>query len=171
MRKLTSVIVLTIFSLTTALAGTIRGKVIDAVTGEAMAGITIHLSPIHKSAITGLDGSYTFKNIPQGTYTLTAGGISYQENTQSITLTPDQLLTQNISLSRSQTTLQQATVTGVGRTSGATDAGARQLEKISDNVVNILSTHQLQLMPDVTVANVLRRVSGVTVDRDRKSVV
>ncbi len=165
MRKLTSFILLTIFSLTTAFAGTIRGKVVDALTGEAAPGITLQLRELHKSTVTGLDGSYTFKNIPQGTYTLTAAGISYQGNTQSITLTIDQQFIQDISLTRTQSTLRQATVTGVSRTSGATDAGARQLEKISDNVVNILSTHQLQLMPDVTVANVLRRVSGVTVDR------
>ena len=164
MQKLLGVLLLTIFSLTTALAGTIHGKVVDAITGEAMVGITVQLTTLHKSTVTGLDGSYTFKNIPQGTYTLTANGVSYQENTQSITLTADESLIRDLSLTRNQTTLQQATVV-IGRTSGATDAGARQLEKVSDNVVNILSTHQLQLMPDFTVANVLRRVSGVTVDR------
>src|SRR5580700_1823448 len=130
MRKLTSVILLTIFSLTTTLAATIRGKVVDAVTGEAMVGITVQLATLHKSTVTGLDGSYTFKNIPQGTYTLTAAGVSYQENTQSITLAADQSLIRDISLTRNQTTLQQATVV-IGRTSGATDAGARQLEKVS----------------------------------------
>ncbi len=165
MQKLLGVITLTIFTFTTVLAGTIRGKIVDATTGEAMVGITIQLREIHRTTFTGLDGSYTFKNIPQGSYTLTAVGISYQATEQSVALTSnEQTLIQDISLTRNQTNLQQATVVA-GRTSGATDAGARQLEKISDNVVNILSTHQLQLMPDVTVANVLRRVSGVTVDR------
>lgn len=164
MQRLLILTVLTVFSLVQVFAGPIRGKVTDAATGEVLVGITIRIKELNKSVVTGLDGSYLFKNIPQGKYTLTAGGVSYQVIEQPVEISGDQLFVQNISLSPNRAVLQEATIV-VGRTSGATDAGARQLEKVSDNVMNVLSTHQLQLTPDVTVANVLRRVSGVTVDR------
>ena len=38
-------------------------------------------------------------------------------------------------------------------------------EKIADPVLNVLSGKTLQLLPDITVANALQRVSGVTIER------
>ncbi len=146
-------------------SGTIRGKVTDAGTGEVLVGVTLQIKELHKSVMTGLDGSYTLKNIPQGKYTLTAGGVSYQAFDQSVEVTSDQVLTQDFVLQPAHKIMEAATVVMTTHASGATDAGARQLEKVSDNVENILSTHQLTLAPDLTVASVLRRVSGVTVDR------
>src|ERR1700761_5716663 len=164
MHRLLIVILLPLFSFYQSLAGSIKGKVTDASTGEVLVGISVEVKELHKSVLTGLDGSYSLRNIPDGKYTLTVHGVSYAAVSQSVEVAGDALQTQDIVLAPSHATLQEATVV-VSRASGATDAGARQLEKISDNVENVLSTHQLQLAPDVTVANVLRRVSGVTVDR------
>ena len=145
-------------------SGAIRGKVTDAGTGEALVGVTLQIKELHKSVMTGLDGSYLLKNIPQGKYTLTVNGVSYKSLDQSVEIAEAAVVTQDFALQPAHKTMEAATVV-MTRASGATDAGARQLEKVSDNVENILSTHQLQLTPDVTVASVLRRVSGVTVDR------
>ena len=163
MPRLTIIIPL-LFTFFHGFAGTIRGKVIDAGTGEALVGVTLQIKELHKSVMTGLDGAYSLKNIPQGKYTLTVNGVSYQPLDQSVEIAEAVVLTQDFALQPAHKTMEAATVV-MTRASGATDAGARQLEKVSDNVENILSTHQLQLMPDLTVASVLRRVSGVTVDR------
>jgi len=163
MPRLTIIIPL-LFTFFHGFAGTIRGKVIDAGTGEALVGVTLQIKELHKSVMTGLDGAYSLKNIPQGKYTLTVNGVSYQPLDQSVEIAEAVVLTQDFALQPAHKTMEAATVV-MTRASGATDAGARQLEKGSDNVENILSTHQLQLMPDLTVASVLRRVSGVTVDR------
>ena len=158
------ILTLLLFTFLHGFSGGIRGKVTDAATGEALVGVTLQIKELHKSVMTGLDGAYSLKNIPQGKYTLTAYTVSYEAVDQSVEITADHDLTQDFALQPAHKTMEAATVV-ITRASGGTDAGARQLEKVSDNVENILSTHQLQLMPDLTVASVLRRVSGVTVDR------
>ncbi len=164
MQRLLIVFLLPLFSFLNGFAGGIHGKVSDARTGEALVGVTVEIKELHRTVMTGLDGSFTLKNVPQGSYQITVKGLSYEVSEQTASVSVDSVTELSISLKPNHTNLQEATVV-VGRTSGATDAGARRLEKISDNVMNVLSTHQLQLAPDLTVASVLRRVSGVTVDR------
>ena len=40
------------------------------------------------------------------------------------------------------------------------------MEKTAGNVLNVMSQQSIQLSPDVNVATVLQRVSGVTMERD-----
>ncbi|HVZ95780.1 MAG TPA: TonB-dependent receptor [Chitinophagaceae bacterium] len=162
MRKVVACLYLIMYS-SFAWAQNIKGRVIDAQTLEPVTGATVSISSVHKSALTGLDGSFEIKGIRSGTYTLSISSVSY--NPYSLHVNADNAATLPSSIMLTPSSGNLATVTIVGRNTGNTDASARQIEKVSDNVLNILSNHQLQLMPDVTVANVLRRVSGVTVDR------
>ena len=148
-------------------AGTIRGRVTDTGTGEALAGVTVQIHELNRATVSGLDGSYVLRGIPAGHHVVMASAVSYVGFTGTVEMGEGQQVVRlDISLLSSQKELQEVAVTAAAvHNSGASDAGARQLEKISDNIENILSTHQILLMPDLTVANVLRRVSGVTVDR------
>ena len=60
--------------------------------------------------------------------------------------------------------LEEAFVTA--GTDGKTDGGARRLEQRADMVQNIMSARAIELSPDITVANAVQRVSGVTIARD-----
>lgn len=164
MQKIVFFILLAAFSTTTLLAGIIHGRVTDAKTGEVLPGVAVQIKELNKTAVTGLDGAFSFRNIPGGTYTLSVGQKLYLGFSSSVTVNEALTASMDIALTPSVKSMQEVIVGGT-RSSGSTDAGARQLEKVSDNVLNVLSNHQLQLMPDVTVASVLRRVSGVTVDR------
>ena len=53
-----------------------------------------------------------------------------------------------------------------GSTDRGSDRSVRSIEKNGDMVQNMLSEKTIQLLPDVTVANALQRVSGVTIQRD-----
>jgi hypothetical protein len=65
MPRLTIIIPL-LFTFLHGFSGTIRGKVTDAGTGEVLVGVTLQIKELHKFVMTGLDGSYSLKNIPQG---------------------------------------------------------------------------------------------------------
>jgi hypothetical protein len=144
-------------------AETIKGRIIDSRTNEPVIGATVSIGKGYKDVLTGLDGSFKIKEVHVGKYTLTVKSISYNIYTQELIINGTDISPLFIVLNPTTKGLNEVIV--VGKNSGTTDAGARQLEKASDNVINVLSTHQLLLAPDVTVANVLRRVSGVTVDR------
>lgn len=57
-------------------------------------------------------------------------------------------------------------VTIIATNPGRTEAGARGIEKQAMNVVNVMSAKAIELSPDITVANVIQRMSGVTVERN-----
>jgi hypothetical protein len=151
-----------LFFLSEAVAGSIKGQVNDE-TGEPAIGVIVSMDNTSFFTVTGLDGSFILKSIPAGNYTLKISLVSYQVLKKQITVDDSTELKLKFSLMPVANTLHEAVIVGIN--SGATDEGARNLEKNSDNIVNILSGKTIQLMPDVTVANVLRRVSGVVVSR------
>ncbi|MCR8560272.1 TonB-dependent receptor [Mucilaginibacter sp. BJC16-A38] len=165
-RLLSLFVLLTCFCLA-SVAQTIKGKIFDSKTGEPLTGATIQLERDgNKQSASGrLDGSYSFQNLQNGTYKLTANFVGYQESKAvlvNITNTNPNAV-QNIYLQDLNTQLNEVAVTGQG--SKVSDRAARGLEKEATSVMNILSQNAIQLLPDVTVGNALQRISGVTIQR------
>src|SRR6266576_1747533 len=79
-----AVLVFLLFSFFNSFAGGIRGKILDNKTGEPLAGATVQIrnGNFQRTTSVNLDGSYTFRNIPQGSYTLTVKFIGYAQVTE-----------------------------------------------------------------------------------------
>jgi outer membrane cobalamin receptor len=167
MSKKRLTLVTSLFMLLSApLFAQLRGIVTDKVTGEPLTGAVISISNSKLRAISGLDGSFAIKGLSAGEYKLTVTMISFESATKQVKVAGNENAAQiSFALERAVKTLENVTVRGRATLSGNSDASARQIEKSSDNVLNVLSSRTIELAPDVTVANVLRRVSGVTVDR------
>jgi len=142
----------------------LKGKVSDATTGEPLAGAIVALQQGSKklTTIVNLDGSYHFKNLVAGTYQIKITSLGYQQSLEQSVLIAEKAIVLNIQLTNASTDLGSVSVRSTNRT---TDAGVRTLEKKADNVMNVLSERAIQLSPDITVANSLQRVSGVTIER------
>src|SRR6202030_2603185 len=61
------------------------------------------------------------------------------------------------------TALNEVTVTE--HASKETDRSARNTEQLANNTMNVVSANSIAISPDVIVANVLSRVSGISIDR------
>ena len=148
-------------------AAIIKGHAFDSRTSEPIVGGTVTIEGSNFKTITGLDGSFTFKNIPTGNYTIVIVSLSYQSLKQEVVIEKDNdEAVIEIRLISSFKSMNEVVVTkSKNKLSGTTDQSARSIEKNADNILNVLSAKTIQLAPDVTVANILRRVSGVTVDR------
>ena len=70
-------VLLCAFSMLFAQYGKISGRVVDASTGEPLAGANIILTDLSKGAASDLDGNYVILNVPPGTYTLKYTYIGY----------------------------------------------------------------------------------------------
>lgn len=70
---------------------------------------------------------------------------------------------QHFELEDKTLTLSEVSVERTGR---GTDAEARRMEKNAQNVLNVISAKQIQLSPDISVANVIQRVSGLSIERN-----
>ncbi len=61
------------------------------------------------------------------------------------------------------------TISGVdikAKQSQNSEASGRLTEKVSMNLRNIISSQEIEVSPDITVANVIQRVSGVSIERN-----
>ena len=138
----------------------IKGKIKDAQTGEEIIGAKISVKEDPTQAvISGLDGSFNLKIGKP--CTLVCSYIGYQPF--EITVDTDDEMVE-IPLVCKVFELNDVTVTASNP--GRTEAGARLIEKNALNVVNVLSARAIELSPDITVANVIQRMSGVTIERN-----
>lgn len=145
-------------------AAVLKGLVTDTKTGEPLAGAPVTLAGTAYVSVTGLDGSYEFKNVPGGNYKIITHYGAYEKWEKEITLTQDETKKLNISLKQGTTELKEVQVKTHFK--NGSDEQARNKEKNSDQLMNVMSARNIELLPDITVANVLQRVSGVTVQRD-----
>jgi len=167
-RKLLFFIICICSSLAT-FAGVIKGKVTDAKTGEPLVGATVEAENgrFKLKATVNLDGSFTLKNVPAGEYQVKVKFTGYKTPKDlRVIIKEDKEV---ISLGGFELQEEVLDLGEVSVKSGAgfkeTDNGVRRIEKNSDYVQNILSQKSIELSPDVTVANSLQRMSGVTIQR------
>ena len=147
-------------------AQTIKGSVTDAKTGETLIGATVHIEKgdLKLSTTVKLDGLYTFKNVPAGTYTLQVKFIGYKTTQEySVEVTAANIAVLNVVMSDNSMALSEVTVSE--HASKESDRSARGDEIRSNNTINAVSAQSIAISPDVLVSNVLSRVSGISVDR------
>lgn len=126
--------------------GSVTGRVIDRVTGEAMPGTNVFLIEINRGATTNVDGNYTIAPVPAGTYTIVASFVGYKQYRSQITVGAN-TLTVNVSLEPDFLGFDDVVVTALGierdRKSlgyGAQTVSGQELSLArTTNVVNALS--------------------------------
>jgi len=145
----------------------VKGKITDSRTGEPLIGATVTLVGITKTytSISVLDGSYHFKNILTGAYTEKVHLIGYDDYETTVELRADTTnsIVSNIQLEVHHRELSSVTVSS--RVNRESEEYALKTEKLADNVLNVVSAKAIELSPDITVGNVLQRVSGVSTVR------
>jgi TonB-dependent receptor len=160
--------IIIIFLLSGTIAGnsaTIGGRAVDSNTGELLVGCTIFIKEINKGTITGLDGTYQFKNVPSGNYIISANLISYNTITQTLSVKTDgdnqkiDFLLEPVSISLNE-------VTVISKRDKSSDLSARNSERMANQVINVVSAKTIELSPDLNVATVIQRMSGVTLDKN-----
>ena len=151
-------------STTVATAHTLDGIVKDNRTGEPLIGSVIEVKELPSvKTTTGLDGSFTLHELPdKGRYTLVVRYISYKTREIPVDVSDKGIV--NITLDEDSHELDEVVIKG--HKEYHSDRSAIDMEKTAGNVLNVMSQQSIQLSPDVNVATVLQRVSGVTMERD-----
>ncbi|WP_308272027.1 TonB-dependent receptor [Prevotella sp.] len=151
-------------STTVVTAHTLDGIVKDNRTGEPLIGSVIEVKELPSvKTTTGLDGSFTLHELPdKGRYTLIVRYISYKTREIPVDVSDKGIV--NITLDEDSHELGEVVIKG--HKEYHSDRSAIDMEKTAGNVLNVMSQQSIQLSPDVNVATVLQRVSGVTMERD-----
>ena len=155
------VLVFVLFASVFANARIVRGVIKDAKTGEEIIGASVVVKEEpSKGTVSGLNGSFNL-NLDYGKCTLICSYIGYETYEVVVEANRAEVF---IPLKTDDVMLAEVTV--VATNPGRTEAGARGIERKAMNVVNVMSAKAIELSPDITVANVIQRMSGVTVERN-----
>ncbi|MGM0547571.1 MAG: TonB-dependent receptor [Bacteroidota bacterium] len=136
-----------------AQSSTIQGIVIDADTGEPVSYAYLFLEGINRSQTTHSDGTFTFKDVPEGTYTIKMQRIGYKTRTQEIEVTSSDTL--KLSLSMTPTILDNE---GIEVTGQRERGSSNHLENATQNI----SGEELRQNLGTTLANTLEEVPGLS---------
>lgn len=158
MKRITLLIVGSL-SILSASGREISGIVVDSTTGETLIGASVYVRQQPRSGTsTGLDGSFRL-NTDVKEPTLVCSYLGYES--QTVNNPGHSPLT--IRMTESAAQLCEVVVTA---SAANTDAGARMIERNSMNVVNVMSARAMELSPDITVGNIIQKMSGVTTERN-----
>jgi len=159
---------LVIFSLSAfAQTGKITGKVISSKTGQPLIGATISVDSIKKAVATDLNGNYSISGLPPGTYNVSGSYVSYDKKVVSdVVVSATEFTTLNITLDQAAgANSNNVTVrTRINRENvGSLLTAQKNNASVSDGV----SADIIRKTPDRNTSDVLKRVSGASIQDDR----
>ncbi|GAB6121160.1 TonB-dependent receptor domain-containing protein [Dysgonomonas termitidis] len=161
MKFLLTIVFFVFFSISTY-SQSIKGIVKDSGTGEEIIGAILFIkNQPEKGASTGLDGSFSINGIQKYPVSLCCTLLGYNQSETSI---KDAGNSVTIWLEPKDQNIGEVIIYGDGGQN--TETNARGIERNAMNVVNVVSAKAIEISPDITVANVIQRVSGVTVERN-----
>lgn len=147
----------------------ITGKVLDKNTGEALVGVTVMVKGTNIATSTDLDGFYELRVNP-GTYALVVRYISYKQlELTGIEVKPGEAYYQKIAMEDISTGIGEVEVTAEAKkeSMSAINVERKNAVVVSDGV----SSEQFRKTPDRNVSDVLKRVSGTTIQENKFAII
>ncbi|MGA9120392.1 MAG: carboxypeptidase-like regulatory domain-containing protein, partial [Bacteroidota bacterium] len=142
--------------------GTIRGKVVDKDSKDALPGAVVQVVNTGIGAATGLDGRFVLLNVPIGKQTIGVSYVGYRKITVEVDVTEGITLDRDFSLTGEA--IEGETVVVTGQAKGQLEAINQQLS--SNNIVNVVSADKMKELPDANLAESIGRLPGVSIQRD-----
>lgn len=140
--------------------GHISGSV-RQIDGQApLAGVLVRVDTTGQTAITDSEGRYRFGALPSGAHTLTFQYLGLPDLNESIEIAPGENPQRVSTMGAAQ--VSELVVTG----QRAAQARALSRQRNADNLSNIVAADQAGRFPDLNAAEALRRMPGVSVQRE-----
>jgi len=148
-------------------AGTLKGHIKNNKDNTPIPGANIILVGTKYGVSADLKGAYEIKNIPAGTYKIKAEAVGFKSEIKTVDIN-EKSSPEKLDFSLSETTVMLSEVVIRARANRELETSARQTEKEAGNVVNVISAQAIQQSTDRTAADVLQRVSGMSLVRDNE---
>jgi hypothetical protein len=150
--------------------GTISGTVVDLKTKEPIIGGNVVIQGTTVGSSTDVEGNYVINSVKPGTYTLVVSYVAYKTQTVAdVVVESGKRTTVNITLVEDVAELAEVVVTATREVNN--DVSLISGIKEAKLVVSGISAEQITKMPDKDAAQVMQRVSGVTITDNRFVVV
>ena len=155
-----ALLISTLFSCALIAQNSISGRVLDIENNQPLIGANVIISTTQTGATTDFEGYFSFESPNQKSVDLSISYTGYE--TKNITVTPP---TENliIKLAISIEGLNEVLVTGIAE--GQIKAFIEM--KKAESIKNIISSEQILTFPDLSAAEVLKRIPGITLQSDQ----
>ena len=141
--------------------GTITGTVKDEAKA-ALASTAIELQPLGRKTATDDQGQFRITDVPAGEYTLVATYVGFAPFTTTVKLDAGQTVNVDAML-RVASVNDQVMVTAE---QVAGEAEAINIERMSDNIVQVLPERVINSLPNTNIADAVGRLPSVSLERD-----
>ena len=165
-----SLFILWVNSLQGQTTGKISGKVTDLKTGETLIGLTVKLNGTAAGVSTNVEGRYTFGNLAPGKYSLMFSYVGFKsKNITDIEVEAGKTTVVDIVMEEAASlALSEVVITSTLRQESISGLYAQQKNSIS--ISSGITSEQIRRTPDRNTSDVLKRVSGASV-QDNKFVI
>ena len=149
--------------------GKITGKVTDKKTGETLIGLTVKQNGTTNGVFTDVEGRYTLSNLAPGKHAITFTYVGYKSKSiTDIEVAADKVTTLDVVMEEAGEQLAEVVITATARQESIGSLYAKQ--KNSVTVSSGISSEQIRKSPDRNTSEVLKRVSGTSI-QDNKYVI
>src|SRR4029077_21245431 len=141
--------------------GTITGTAKDSA-GAALSSTLIELQPLGRRVVSDDQGQFRITEVPTGEYTLTASYVGFATFSAPVKVGAGQTVTIDPVLQVASQN-DQVIVTAE-RLQG--EAEAINIERLSDDIVQVLPSRVINSLPNTNVADAVGRLPSVSLERD-----
>jgi len=152
---------LTIMAADSPKYGQLKGRILDN-EKNPLPGAVVIIDSNKLSAVTDLDGFFSFANLSSGDHNLKVTYIGFLPVSKTIVVSEESTV-DDIVMSDTSRELNEVVVTGVF--SGQQRAINAQKNNI--NITNVVSADQIGKFPDSNIGDALKRISGINVQYDQ----
>jgi len=152
--------------------GSISGKIIDAKFADALIGASVRLDDGAGGAVSDLDGNFTIANVAVGMHKVTINYTGYSARIiDNIDVKNNEATTVDIALEEpsSGTTISEVVI--VATAAKSSQSALTILQKTSATIGDGISAETIKRTPDRTTGDVIRRVSGASIQDNKFAVI
>ncbi|WP_221031450.1 TonB-dependent receptor [Actomonas aquatica] len=146
-------------------AETLSGRVVDAATLAPLEAAAVTLPGTEQRTRTDAQGRFQFANIVPGSVPVTISYLGLETLQRTVTVVPGAGASAEFALEREALWLDAVMVSG---STGAQVAALNQ-QRESSAISNVISADQAGRFPDANAAEAMRRIPGVSIEREEKA--
>lgn len=169
LRLLSLALILTSYA-AVAQTGKIAGKVIDKKNGEELIGVSLQIEGTNIGAATDFEGKFLISGVQPGTYNLVISYVAYKKKIiTGVEVKAKETTMINVSMEESTKELKEAVIYGEVKKESTNSVLIQQKNAVV--VSSGVSADLIRKTPDRTTADVIKRVSGASIQDNKFAIV
>jgi TonB-dependent receptor len=170
-QSITLILISTFLSFSTFAQGVISGKVVDGKTGETLIGATIAVENSPLGAQTDLDGNFTIPKVPKGRHNVVIRYVGYKEKKHEDVEVKDGSITSLYETLNEDAMIMQEAVITATVTKKDNASAIFLMQRNATTIQSGISAEDMKRSPDRSSGEVIRRVSGATIQDGKFAVI